>query len=81
MSLACCQTLLNLGIAWLLLLLLLLLSFSLLLLLGPGMVVEPRGIIVVVVMISQVNLGQTCLSDSSNVDLKIIYKQQIIIKI
>jgi len=34
-------------------------------------------IVVVVVLIIQVNLSQTYLSDSSNVGLKIIYKQNI----
>jgi hypothetical protein len=32
-------------------------------------------VIIVVVVVVQVNLGQICLSDLSNVDLKIIYKQ------
>jgi len=32
-------------------------------------------IVVVVVVVIQVNLGQICLLDLSNVDLKIIYKQ------
>jgi len=32
-------------------------------------------------MIIQVKLGQTCLSNTSNVGLKIIYKRQIITKI
>jgi len=34
-------------------------------------------VVVVVVLIIQVNLSQTYLSDSSNVGLKIIYKQNI----
>ena len=32
-------------------------------------------VVVVVVVVIQVNLGQICLLDLSNVDLKIIYKQ------
>jgi hypothetical protein len=34
-------------------------------------------IIVVIVVVIQVNLDQICLSDLSNVDLKIIYKRSI----
>ena len=33
--------------------------------------------IIVIIMIIQVKLGQTCLSDPSNVGLKIIYKRSI----
>jgi hypothetical protein len=37
--------------------------------------------IIFIIMIIQVKLGQTCLSNTSNVSLKIIYKRQIITKI
>jgi hypothetical protein len=44
---------------------------------GMVVVVVVVYIIIVIIIIIQVNLGQTCLSDPSNVGLKIIYKPSI----
>jgi hypothetical protein len=44
-------------------------------------IIISSSMIIIIIIIIQVNLGQRYLPDLSNMDLKIIYKQQIITKI
>ena len=44
-------------------------------------IISSSSSMIIIIIIIQVNLGQRYLPDLSNMDLKIIYKQQIITKI
>jgi hypothetical protein len=55
--------------------------FVILILIIIIIIISSSSSMIIIIIIIQVNLGQRYLPDLSNMDLKIIYKQQIITKI